>query len=772
MSEEKEPIDEEGLKAVLSSYYSAASSYIDTTIAPERIKAMEYYHGKTFGNEVENRSQIVMTEVRDTILAMMPSLLRIFTSAERPVEFIPNSEATVDLAEQQTDYINHIILQDNDGFMIFYNTIKDALRSKTGIFKWWREQSKTVSEYEFTRLTEEQMAMLAQQKGVEVIKAEHYLDPDWHVPPPPSPPMLQQPLMLGQGAPQSAVPPQPYTPPPAPVLYDVKIRKTATDPRQFRVAAVPPEELIWDSRARNIRHADYAAHRQLQSIQDLKALGYDEEVLEDNIATNLRFGINSEAQARAPEDTMYLNNTFMTNEDARKVLYVEHYVRIDQDGDGIAEIRKVCTIGEDGGFVILNNEIVDEIPFSIICPDPEPHKIVGESIADQVMDLQLLKSNIMRGTLDSLTQSLFPRTVVVEHNVNLDDVLNQEMGAVIRERVAGSVRTLETPWLGQQTLPMMDYLDATRSSRTGVTKASQGLDAEVLQSTTKTAVSATISAAQERIEMVARIFAETGIKDMFKGLLRLVTRYQDQTRMVKLRGKWVEINPASWDCELDVLVNVGLGQGSVQERMQGLQFILAKQEQAITAGGAQNPLANLAHYRAGLASMCELMNIKDASKYFAQLGQAEAQQMAQQAAEAPKPEDPSVLLVKIEQNKIQLKAQSDAAKLHQDGVLATQRLQQESVITAERLKLEREQIELNAQLKIMEIESRYKTQIEATTLQTDAQKLQTLATKDIADKQHGLNEATALQNHSQTHKNMISELLEGVSEVFNAKPHA
>jgi hypothetical protein len=337
----------------------------------------------------------------------------------------------------------------------------------------------------------------------------------------------------------------------------------------------------------------------------------------------------------------YTRNPALTNEmnerndpAMRKVLYVENYIRVDYDGDGIAELRKICTAGD--GNKILNNEPIDMAPFATFCPDPEPHDFFGISVADTVMDIQRIKSVIMRNTLDSLAMSIHPRVAVTEGMVNLDDVMNTEVGSIIRQRQAGQVQPLSMPFVGREAFPVLQYMDQVKEARTGISKASQGLDANVLQSTTASAVAATVSAAQQHIELIARVFAETGMKDLFKIVLHLITTHQDAPRMVRLRNEFVPIDPRVWNSNMDVSINVALGRGTDAERMMMLRQIGEMQKDAMKTMGPQNPLTDITKLSNTLKAMTELAGFQG---YVAVLEQPRRVYAASEARKAGRERD-------------------------------------------------------------------------------------------------------------------------------------
>jgi hypothetical protein len=460
---------------------------------------------------------------------------------------------------------------------------------------------------------------------------------------------------------------------------------------------VPPEEFLIARNARDLDNAEYVGHRSMKTLSELVEMGYEREEIEEHGASSSSFEMNTEAQVRNPALRNYLGGTGdSTDPSMRRYEYVESYIRIDKDGDGVAELRRVCTIG--GANYVLHDEVVDDVKFAVICPDPEPHMVIGSSMADQVMDLQLIKSNIVRNTLDSLAQTIHPRTAYVEGAVNADDLMNVETGGLVRMTQPGMIQELGSTFVGQQAMPVLAYIDDIRASRTGMSKASQGLDPDVLQSTTKAAVMATMSASQERLEMIARIFAETGIRRLFRGLLREIIIYQDRPRVVRLRNQWVPVDPRYWDAEMDVVVNVGLGTGSQEQKLQTLMAISQKQEQILQTLGPQNPMVSLKQYRNTLAQIAELQGFKDASRYFSEITPEAEQQMAQPQQPAP---DPTQILAQVE-----------AEKIKKDIEIADKKMVVEIATQKAKDDLERDKLDADIWLKAMEIQAKYGTQLQ------------------------------------------------------------
>ena len=669
-----EPMDDAELQSIITQDLTDAVSYVDSDLSPTRAKGTEYYRGDLFGNEVEGNSKVVAMEVRDTVSAMLPSLMRVFFNSENVVEFTPRGPEDVKMAQQATDYANYIFQNDNNGFLTSYAIFKDALVRKCGIAKFWWEDEEKVRIEEYSGLDDQTLEMLMQEPGAEVKIVVSYPDPN-----------IDE-LQISTVDPVTG---QPVMMPPA-MVHDVQIKRITKDGR-IRIMAVPPEELLLDRRARSFDDATIIAHRQMATVADLIAMGYDQDEIEENLSTT-DLDSNDEYLARQP-----LSTTFGTNDAAnpmmRRVLYIEAYSRVDYDGDGIAELRKVCCMG--GGYKVVRNLPASYIPFADFPCDPEPHTspLEAMSIFDITRDLQEIKSEILRNTLDSLAQSIHPRTAVVEGQVNIDDVLNNETGAIIRMRAPGMVQPLTTPFVGQAAFPMMEYMDQIKEDRTGMSKAAMGLNADALQSSTKAAVNATISASQGRIELTARILAE-GMKKLFKGILFLAITHQDKARMVRLRNEWVQIDPRAWDATMDASINIALGNGDTNEKMQALMMILAKQEQILQQLGPQNPLVTPQQFSNTLRKIVELSGFKDTTSYFQQIP---ADYVPPTPPQKPTPEE---VLAQVQAESIKADIQKKAAELE---------LKRQQMLLDD--DLARDKMAQDMYLKKYEIELKYKSQI-------------------------------------------------------------
>ena len=664
-----EVMSEEELQGVISAEIYDAISFIDDDIGGNRALATGYYYGAPFGDEEDGRSQVVSMDVRDTVQGILPSLMRIFFGPERVVEFMPQGPEDVASADQATDYVDFIFKRDNPGFKILHSAFKDALVRKCGIVKYWWDESVQVSAESFSMLDEQSMMMLVENPDVEISAVREYPVPG------------TEPMNEAQGI---------MTPPP--MMYDVEIKRRIKSGK-VKIEALPPEEFLIDRRAKSIDEAIFVGHRTMKTVSELVAMGYDYDEMVEASGNGNDFDNNQEYQARNPFAVISTSNN--GDPSSKSVLYIEGYLKVDFDGDGIAELRRICTIGTSNK--VIRNEIVAERQFADFCPDPEPHTFFGMCPADVVMDIQRIKSNVQRGILDSLAQAIHPRTAIVEGQANMEDVLNTEVGAVIRMRAPGMVQPFVTPFVGQAAFPMLDYLDDIKQTRTGISKAAAGLDADALQSTTKAAVSATVNAAHQHIEMIARIFAETGMRKLFTGILKLVIENQDRARMIKLRNTFVPIDPRSWDANMDVIVNVGVGDGTIEDRINILNQVAMRQEMLIKETGPNNPVVSVQQYTNTLTKMLQLAGIKDSQNYFNQL--PADFQMPQPPEPKPTPEE---MLAQVQAQSIQADIQKKAAELQLD--------REKALLADDR---ERDRIEQDGILRRYELELKYGVQIQS-----------------------------------------------------------
>ena len=658
------------LVGVIKSEMDDAKDFIHQ-VGADRAESTEYYLGTEPSSTSSVQSEFVSTDVRESVLFMLPSIMRTFFGTKKIVEFVPKGPEDIPLAEQQTDYINYIIQQKNPGFKVLYEVFKDALVRKTGFVKVFWDDSVMASTHEYTDLDPQSYQALILDKNVEVLKEKATKESITTIDPVTQEEVTQE----------------------IPTSYDMTIRRLMPKD-QVCIEAIPPEEILISRHARDLESSSYVAHRMIKSVSDLVAMGYDQEEMMQYAGyggSALDPQSYEEQEARNPYD----NLVYPDRNDAggKDVLYIEHYLFYDFDDDGIDERVRVCTVGD--ALHVLNVEQWDELPICMFCPDPEPHTAIGSCPADYLKPIQAAKSQIMRDTLDSLGHSIFPRMGIVEGQVNIDDVLNTDIGQPIRMRAPGMVQPFAVPFVGKEAFPVLGYLDEAKENRTGVSKASAGLNADALQSTTKAAVSATMSGAQGRVELICRHFAEGGLKTMFKTVNSLVVKHQNAQDVFRLNGKFVPVDPRYWDNDKDIVVNVAISKSSDEEKFQVLSSLAGKQEQIMTTLGPSNPLVNLQQYANTLTRMIEMAGFQDAQSFI----NTEVPPLPPTPPEAQKPSAEEIL------------ATAEAQK--------AQNLAQKAIIDAEtdRMKIimdddrQRDIEEAQIRLKAIELQGKYGSQV-------------------------------------------------------------
>ena len=636
------------INAVARFYYKTAQNY-DTYLSRERVTASNYYAGLPDGPLEDGRSKLTMTVVRDTIRQTLPSLLRIFTGVEDPVSFQPLSSDTLSvpgasdqlatsLARQATDYARWALFTANPGWTILHDALLDALTRKAGWVRWhWGSLKQTRTEAAAGLLLP-QLQMLLAEPGIEASRITRR-----PMTPAESQALAKTPegqMYLSQGAPAE--------------YWSVTITRNATQAWP-QISHVPTECCWIDPSASSVETARAFFIVQDSTVSDLIEAGLPEDKILANVASGPRASARQRTELIARSNAQGHNIAGAPPGDKSQSLvrHAEGWIRCDADGDHVSELLHIHLLGSSQNLVMW--ERADEIPAACFTPYREPARVIGQSQADMVMDLQRVESRVMRGVLDSLGQSMFPRTTVVVGQANLADTRQTAIGSIIRVAQQGAVQELTKPFMGKEALPIMAVLETIRESRTGITRASSGLTVDELQSTAPIAVSQQSSAAQDRLDMVARTLAETGLAPLYKGLLKMLARQQDRPNVIRIRQQWIPIDPRALQTQWETAVNVG-GKGMPQERLQMLSAIAQKQEQLIQQGGLANPLAGLPEYRNTLARMLETVNIADISSYFKALPPDFAPPPA-----PPPPPNTDLILAQVQNAKTNADIENDRA---------------------------------------------------------------------------------------------------------------
>ncbi len=657
-------MEQNDLKSILQAEIDDAIGYIESETVEQRKQALEAYLRQPYGNEVEGKSQIVTGEVAEAIDGALPSLVRIFTGSDQIVVFEPQGPQDEASAKQATDYCNWVFHRDNEGVAILHDWFKDALLQKNGIVKAFWEDKEDITKERYFNLSDDELAMLMSDETMEIVEQDTEEFPILD--------QMGQPVFDQLGQPMFNA------------VHNIVVQQKKMVGK-VTIENVPPEEFLISKKARTIADSPFVAHRQMLTRSDLIAMGFNKkQVLSLQMDDALAYTPERVARFSAGEQPYQVQTD---DPSMQEIEVFECYIKTDIDGKGIASLVQVFYAGNE----ILQNkkgkemiEEVDYVPFHSICPIPIPHKFFGNSLADRTTDLQLIKTTITRQMLDNLYLTNNARVVAVEGQVNLDDLLTSTAGGVIRAKSQGAVQQLVVQNVASQAFPMLQYLDTVQSKRTGVSDASQGLDPSILQNVTAAAVASMQQAGAGKIELMARIFAETGVKSLFKGILHLLCKYQDKPRLVRMRGEFVEFDPRTWANQYDVAINVGLGAGNRQEQMAMLSMIVAKQEQLIGQYGPANPYVSPAQYRETLGRMVEIAGFKDSAQFYKAITPEQDQMLSNPPPQQQQmPPEVQALMAKT-----QAEIQANQAKAQADMQLQQQQMQIDSQMAQQKAGLE------------------------------------------------------------------------------------
>jgi hypothetical protein len=631
---ELKPMTEQDIEGIAREAVQDAVDFCESEIAEDRIKAQRYFDGETDIGEEDGRSKVVSTKVRDTIRAIKPSLMRVFLSTDKPVEFVPRNQEDVPMAEQATKYM-HYQFNELNGYRVLNDVFHDALIKKVGIAKVYWDMYQEQEVFDFQDLNEMEFSVLVNEENVEVIK---------HT--------TKMVMEMDQFGMEVESP-----------RHDLKIARTV-DRGKMCVESVPPEEFFIDRNSRSIDDYYVVAHRTEMRVGDLVAMGYDYEEVYDlsGLQHSDTFSEVEEYQRRGYEEDY--SDEDVQDPSMRLVAVTEAYIKIDVNGTGIPTLHKVTLGGNQ--YKLLDYEPCGHIPFAVFEVDPEPHTFYGRSVADLILNDQDAATAMLRGVLDNVALTNNPRVEVVDGAVNIGDLLNNEIGGIIRVKQSGAVQPQAVPFVAGQTLSALQYFDQQVEDKTGVTKASTGLSPDALQSTTATAVAATMQAQAAQIEVMARNLAEGGMRQMFKLMLKTMVENVDEEQMMRLQGQsYVPVDPRSWNLGMDVSINVGLGTGREDQKVAVLNQALQMQIQIFQSYGPGNGMVSLSNIRNTLSDILAVNGVRNSERYFMPINPMMEQQMMmqQQQGQGQQQSDPNAAYLQAEQIKAQAKMQSDQLKL-------------------------------------------------------------------------------------------------------------
>ena len=597
------PMTDQEIEAIAREAATDSIDFVESEIAEDRIKAQRYFDGEVDIGEEEGRSKVVSTKVRDTIRAIKPSLMRVFLSTDKPVEYVPRGPEDVQAAEQATEYM-HYVFNEHNGYRVLNDAFHDAMVKKVGIVKVYWDNYQEQETYDFENLNEMEYRVLTMDDDVEVLESTTRTE-----------------IEVDDMGLDTEV-----------TVYDLKIARYK-DVGKMCIESVPPEEFFVDRGARSLEEAYAVSHRTEMRIGDLLAMGYEYDDVKDlqGLRQSDTFSEAEEFERSGYQDDNTDDN--IKDPAMRLVAVTEVYMKIDVSGSGIPTLQKVTLGGSK--YKLLDYMACSHVPFAAFEVDPEPHTFYGRSIADLIINDQDASTAMIRGVLDNVALTNSPRIEIVDGAVNIDDLLNNEIGGVIRVKQAGAIQTQAVPFIAGQTLGAIQYMDQEIENKTGVTKASTGLSPDALQNTTAAAVQATVQAQAGQIEVMARNLAEGGMRKMFTLMLKVMHENVEEEQMMRLAGaEYVPVDPRSWNVTMDVTVNVGLGTGQEEQKLAALMQAFQVQQQILGQYGPQNGIVTLTQVRNTLADMLALNGIRNSTRYFNPMNPQVEQQMMQQQQQA------------------------------------------------------------------------------------------------------------------------------------------
>ena len=628
------------IENIISNAVDEAVDFVESEISPERVKAQRYFDGQVDIGYEQGRSKVVSTKVRDIIRAIKPSLMRIFLSTDKAVEYVPKGPEDFANAEQATSYM-HWKFQEMGGYKILNDAFHDALVKKQGIVKVYWENYQEGKTFTYENLNDDEFALIVNEDDIEVIEhgetVEMSFDP------------------MGMEIENRN--------------HSIKIVKQF-DKGKLCVESVPPEEFFIDRNARNVDDAYVVAHRTEMRVGDLVTMGFDFDEVVDLGGLSNNDAITDEEEFARRGYTTDREEEDYSDPSMKMVLVTEAYMKMDIEGAGVPMMYKFVLGGPS--YKLLDYEACDGIPFAVFECDPEPHAFYGRSVADLIINDQDAATAMMRSVLDNVALTNNPQLAVVEELVNMDDVLNNEIGAIVRMKQMGSVQPLAVPFIAGTTLPALQYLDDQIEQKTGVSRASLGLDPDALQNTTATAVVTTVNAAAGQVEVIARNFAEGGMKQLFKLMLHEVIKNENDETHMRLNGQFIPVDPRIWNNDMDIMINVGLGTGKEDMKMASLNQALQMQIQIYQGYGPNNGLVTLTQIRNTMADILALGGVRNSDRYFMPMTPEYEQMLMQQAqqaqqAMATQQVDPNQAYLQAEQMKAQTKMQTDMMRAQLDA---------------------------------------------------------------------------------------------------------
>ena len=664
------------IEGIVSKAIMDAVDFIEGEISPQRVKAQRYFDGEVDIGYEEGRSQVVATKCREVVRGIKPSIQRIFLTNDKFVEFQPRNAEDVALAEQMTSYIGYKF-QQQDGYRILNDVLQDAMVKKAGVAMAYYDEREEQEIHTFTGLTDDAMQLLIEQDDVEVLEHTAVVA-----------------LEVDEMGAEIEMP-----------MHDVKIARTITK-GDIKVESVPPEDFFVDRNARSVDDFYVIGHTTEMRIADLLEMGFDLDDLHD-VDGGRYSAMDDEAEFERRGYTTDESDDENTSTASRKVSVTTAYMELDIEGTGKPCLYQFLCAG--AGYKVLNFYKADMAPYAIFEVDPEPHAFFGTSLVDLVMHDQDAATSMLRGVLDNVALTNNPALQIVDGQANIDDLLNNEIGRIVRVKQMGAVGEMAVPFTAGATLPALQYFDQLVDNKTGVSKMAQGLDPEVLKSATATSVAASMEGQTGQAEVIARNIAEGGMRRLFRIILDLAIKNIDGEEISRLNNQFVPVDPSTFDPEMDLIVNVGIGTGREQERAAALMQAFTIQQQVYQQYGPMNGIVTLTQMRNTMSDMLAMGGIRNSERYFLPMTPEIEQQMMMQAqqmqAQQPPMPDPNAAFMQAEQMKAQTRAQVEMAKAQMDQQYKMHKLSMDD-------DLQRDEMVQDLAVKVAEILGKYGTAVD------------------------------------------------------------
>ena len=708
-------MDDDRLKALLSQEITSALTYDDTELSAKRARALEYYRGEMSDTPaMAGRSSVVSKDLADTIGWMLPGIIRVFTASDRMAIYEPDKPGDEEFAKQATDYINYVFLKDNPGYRIMWDATHDSLLLANGIIKHWWEDKEECEYTEHSGLTEEQIAILQQEQGVEIV-AQKQGEPQIILVPAPTGQMMEVPLPT----------------------YDVKVKRV-TSAGRIKIECINPEDFLINREAKCIEDARFTGHRQDTTRSELIEMGFDRDLVE-NLPIDRVSSIRQEAISRDESASTFFNN--VGDDSMLLVELFECYVKVDVDGDGVAETVRAFYAGAQGTGELLDWEVwEDDVPFSDIPCEPIPHRWDARSVYDDTNDIQRVKTVVTRQFLDNTYWVNNPMNAAEEGSVtNPETLRSPRFGATVwYKKGALPPAPLPVPYIGDKALLALQHFDQVREMRTGVSRSTMALDPEALQNQTATASQNQKDSAYSQIELIARNQAELGWRRVFRQILKLVVKHQDRPRTIRLRDEWVEMDPRSWNANMDVSINIGLGTGSRDRDMAMLNQILnvqmAMTDRLAQGGFSAQALEMVPKINMTATKLAESAGIKNPDQFYLELKPEQIEQMKQQAANPPP--SPEMMKIQADQQNKQLELQQRDKELMVNAQIAQQADERKAQIEAVQMQADIEAQDRKTQAEMIKDEREFQFKRELAILQFNLDRELKMADERRKDREH------------------------------------